>query len=242
MTMILAAHLGEYILIASDRRAMACDLQTGKMQISHDNEIKIKLWHKGAIAGSGEKVFLDRVTKHFEKAEAPPTQLNLIHTIYNELQIRINEGVPKDCLMNNSVIFSLFNGIETYLYSIQIDQFFQILIENGNEVIQPKINIIEPSDVDVACFNIPPDMSILQNFQQNLKSRTEFKDDMQFLAYYINELKKIFAHQASIDPSITASFNVFFQSCTTGESIALYINDPLLEGSVTQDLNYWNRF
>lgn len=240
--MILAAHLGEYILIASDRRAMACDLQTGKMQISHDNEIKIKLWHKGAIAGSGEKVFLDRVTKHFEKAEAPPTQLNLIHTIYNELQIRINEGVPKDCLMNNSVIFSLFNGIETYLYSIQIDQFFQILIENGNEVIQPKINIIEPSDVDVACFNIPPDMSILQNFQQNLKSRTEFKDDMQFLAYYINELKKIFAHQASIDPSITASFNVFFQSCTTGESIALYINDPLLEGSVTQDLNYWNRF
>lgn len=242
MTMILAAHLGEYILIASDRRAMACDLQTGKMQISHDNEIKIKLWHKGAIAGSGEKVFLDRVTKHFEKAEAPPTQLNLIHTIYNELQIRINEGVPKDCLMNNSVIFSLFNGIETYLYSIQIDQFFQIFIENGNEVIQPKINIIEPSDVDVACFNIPPDMSILQNFQQNLKSRTEFKDDMQFLAYYINELKKIFAHQASIDPSITASFNVFFQSCTTGESIALYINDPLLGGSVPQDLNYWNRF
>lgn len=240
--MILAAHLGEYILIASDRRAMACDLQTGKMQISHDNEIKIKLWHKGAIAGSGEKVFLDRVTKHFEKAEAPPTQLNLIHTIYNELQIRINEGVPKDCLMNNSVIFSLFNGIETYLYSIQIDQFFQIFIENGNEVIQPKINIIEPSDVDVACFNIPPDMSILQNFQQNLKSRTEFKDDMQFLAYYINELKKIFAHQASIDPSITASFNVFFQSCTTGESIALYINDPLLGGSVPQDLNYWNRF
>ena len=59
--MILAAHLGEYILIASDRRAMACDLQTGKMQISHDHEIKIKLWHNGAISGAGEKVFLDRV-------------------------------------------------------------------------------------------------------------------------------------------------------------------------------------
>lgn len=242
MTMILAAHLGEYILIASDRRAMACDLQTGKMQISHDNEIKIKLWHKGAIAGSGEKVFLDRVTKHFEKAEDPPTQLNLIHTIYNELQIRINEGIPKDCLMNNSVIFSLFNGTETYLYSIQIDQFFQTFIENGNEVIQPKINIIEPSDVDVACFNIPPDMSILQNFQQNLKSRNEFKNDMQYMLHYVNELKKVFAHQASIDPSVTSSFDVYFQSCSTGEGIALYIENHLQDKPTTQIPNYWDRF
>ena len=81
-------------------------------------------------------------------------------------------------------------------------------------------------------------------------SKIGFGDLILLLRYFFklkvsthpNELKKIFAHQASIDPSITASFNVFFQSCTTGESIALYINDPLLEGSVTQDLNYWNRF
>lgn len=188
--MILATHLSDFVLIASDRRAMACDLQTGELQISHDNEIKIKLWHNGAIAGAGEKVFLDRVAQYFKNTDPQKKQFNELHAIYNELQIRLNEGVPKLCLANNSIIFSLFNGKETHLYSIQTENFFQTFKENGVEIIQPQLKIIAPTDVDVACFNIPPNMSNLQEFQQNLKSRTEFKDDMQFITHYIIELKK----------------------------------------------------
>lgn len=242
MTMILAIHLSEHILIASDNRCMSCDIETGKMRISHDNEVKLKTWCRGAIVGSGEKIFLDRVAQHFETTNLQNTQFNPIHTIYNELKTRLNEGVPKLCLTNNSIIFSLFNGKETHLYSIQINDFFQEFVENKVKKNQPQLKTIEPTDVEVACFNIPPDMSNLQEFQRNLKGRSEFEDDLHFMAYYIIELKKIFAHQASIDPSVTASFDLFFQSCKTGEYIALHINNPLLGMPVPQDLNYWDRF
>lgn len=240
--MILATHLGNHILMASDRRAMSCDLETGKMRISHDNEMKLKTWCRGAVAGTGEKVFLDRVTEYFEKFDPKDKQLNQMYVIYDELQARINEGIPKLCLINNSIIFSLFNGKETLLHSISMDQFFETFKENGVDMIKPKMRTIEPWVVDVTCFNIPPDMSNLQEFQRNLKGRSEFEDDLHFMAHYIIELKRIFAHQASIDPSVTASFDLFFQSCTTGESIGLHINNPLLGMPVPQDLNYWDRF
>ena len=57
MTMIISAHLGDCILIASDKRSMHCDLETGNMRLATDEEQKIKLWCRGAIAGSGETVF-----------------------------------------------------------------------------------------------------------------------------------------------------------------------------------------
>ncbi len=59
MTMIISAHLGDCILIASDKRSMHCDLETGNMRLATDEEQKIKLWCRGAIAGSGETVFLN---------------------------------------------------------------------------------------------------------------------------------------------------------------------------------------
>ena len=49
MTMIISAHLGDCILIASDKRSMHCDLETGNMRLATDEEQKIKLWCRGAI-------------------------------------------------------------------------------------------------------------------------------------------------------------------------------------------------
>ena len=65
MTMIISAHLGDCILIAADKRAMMCDLETGAMRLSHDDEQKIKLWCRGAIVGSGDTVFIDRIAQYF---------------------------------------------------------------------------------------------------------------------------------------------------------------------------------
>lgn len=242
MTIILATHLGDHILMASDRRAMFCNLETGKMRISHDNEIKLKTWCRGVIAGSGEKVFLDRVAEYFEEIRPKVNQIDPFYAVYDELQKRINEGIPKLCLINNTIIFSMFNGKGTHLYSVHTDQFFETANKKVGDIIQPEFDIFEPWDVHATCFNIPPDMSYLQEFQRHLKGRSEFKDDLHFMAHYIIELKKIFAHQASIDPSVTASFDVFFQSCSTGESIALHIDNPLLGMPVPQNLNYWDRF
>ena len=69
MTMIISAHLGDCVLIAADKRAMVCDLETGALRHHTDQEQKIRRWCRGAIAGSGETVFINRVMDYFAQLD-----------------------------------------------------------------------------------------------------------------------------------------------------------------------------
>ena len=91
MTMIISAHLGDCILIASDKRSMHCDLETGNMRLATDEEQKIKLWCRGAIVGSGETIFLDRIAQHFMNIQEDLIQLNQMDVIYEEIEKRVLE-------------------------------------------------------------------------------------------------------------------------------------------------------
>ena len=71
----------------------------------------------------------------------------------------ILEGILLKIVINNVVIFSVFDGIQTLLYSIPIKPFFNHMKKN---VIEKYIYEIKEWGVDVFCFNIPPDMSNLQ--------------------------------------------------------------------------------
>ena len=241
MTMIVAAHLGDCILIAADKRAMMCDLETGIIRLSHDDEQKIKLWNRGVIAGTGETIFINRIADYFIEFEADGRLLKQMDVIYEELEKRILEGVPKKLLINNSVIFSMFNGVETLLYLIPIEPFFKEIEKNGQTIIQPEMHQIKPYGVDVTCFNIPPDMSNLQNFQGNLRSLSSFDNELDFIAYCINQLKQVFGGHAQIDPSITTSFDLYIQSCSTGRSLALHVPNLVLGSPIPEKLNYWGR-
>ena len=241
MTMIISAHLGDCILIASDKRAMTCDLETGAMRLSHDDEQKIKIWCRGAFTGSGDTVFLDRVAKYFIDIQENDSQLKQMNVIYAEIERRVLEGVPKKILLNNVIIFSMFDGSKTLLYSIPIEPFFHHIKENGMDIIQLQMHEIKEWSVDVACFNIPPDMSSLQEFQRNLKAMESFNNSEEFIEYYIENLKQIFATHASIDPSITTAFDLYIQDSRTGESIALHIPNHVLPSNIPKNLNYWNR-
>lgn len=241
MTMIVAAHLGDCILIAADKRAMACDLETGTMRLSHDDEQKIKLWKRGVIAGTGETEFINRIADYFIQFEADGRPLKQMDAIYEEIEKRILEGVPKEVLINNSLIFSIFDGVETLLYLIPIEPFFKEIEKNGQKIIRPEMHQIRPYGVDVTCFNIPPDMSSLQNFQGNLRSLLSFDSELEFLAYYIEQLKHVFGVHAQIDPSITTSFDLYIQSCSTGQSLALHVPNLVLASPIPENLNYWDR-
>lgn len=242
MTMIVSAHLGDCILIAADKRAMACDLETGSMHPSHDEEQKIRRWSLGAIAGTGEVIFLNRVMDYFSNFQVEEQKLKQMDVIYEEIEKRLLEGVPKEALMNNSLIFSIFDGEQSRLYTIPIEPFFkEIKRKDGIEVIRPYLHEIHPWIIDVTCFNLPPDMSNLQNFQRNLRSLSSFESELSFLKYYTQQLKQVFAVQASIDPSITTSFDLYIQICATGHSLALHIENPVLSSPIPKELNYWNR-
>lgn len=117
MTMIVYAHLNDCILIAADKRALFCDIETGNMRLSHDNERKIDRWHRGAVAGTGETVLLDRIAEYFMNVPSDAQQLKQMDVIEEEIAQRVREGVPFDHL-NPTIIFSLFNGQTTQLYSV----------------------------------------------------------------------------------------------------------------------------
>ena len=239
--MIVAAHLDDCILIAADKRAMTCDLETGILRLAHDEEQKIKLWHRGAIAGTGETEFINRIADYFIQFEADGRPLKQMDAIYEEIEKRIKEGIPKEILINNSLIFSMFDGLDTLLYLIPIEPFFKEIEKNEKKIIIPKMHQIKPYGVDVTCFNIPPDMSSLQNFQSNLRSLLSFENALEFINYCITQLKQVFAEHAQIDPSITTSFDLYLQNCATGQSLALHVPNLVLASPISGNLNYLDR-
>lgn len=242
MTMIVSAHIEDCILIAADNRAMVCDVETGKLRLFSDDEKKVQKWTLGAIAGTGEKVFVDRITDYFINFKVEEKELKQMYAIYDEIEKRLLEGIPKEMLVNNTLIFSMFDGEQTHLYSIPIEPFFHEFDRgDGIKIVRPRMHTIEPWTVDVTCFNLPPDMSNLQNFQRNLKSLCHFENEFLFLDYYIEELKRVFAVQASIDPSISTSFDLYFQNCQTGQSLMLHIKNAMLPSPIPKTLNYWDK-
>lgn len=242
MTMIVSAHLGDCLLIAADKRSMTCDVATGDMRLFHDEEQKIKLWALGAIAGTGETIFLNRIMNHFANFKIEEQKFKQMDVIYEEIENRLLEGVSKEMLTNNTLIFSMFDGEQSHLYSILIEPFFKDRDRgDGVKVIRPYLHEVYPWIVDVTCFNLPPDMSSLQNFQGNLRSLSSFESEIAFLEYHIQELKQVFAIQASIDPSITTSFDLYLQICETGHSLALHVENPILASPIPKKLNYWDK-
>lgn len=239
MTMIVAAHLGDCILIAADKRSMACDIETGAVTHESDQEQKIKLWNMGAIVGTGETVFLDRVAQYFIDYQESDGLLRQMDTIQVELGNRIKEGVPPAALHHNTIIFSIFNGTETKLYSIPTNQFFDI--KDGEDKIFVGMDEIQKHTVGVTCFNLPSDLTSLCNFQKNIKPLQEFNEDRDFVLYYIKHLKEVFTTHAALDPSITTSFDLYIQSCTTVRSIAIHVQNQILPSTIPNNLNFWDR-
>lgn len=127
MTMIISAHLRDCVLIAADKRSLSCNLQTGKIKHQTDEENKIIIWPRGAFAGSGETVFLNRVADYFKNVKKDIKDLRQHDIIGNEIIRRIEDDeIPFVCLKDNIIFFSMFNGVKTLLYSIPIDSFFKI--------------------------------------------------------------------------------------------------------------------
>lgn len=231
MTMIISAHLGDCILIAADKRAMTYDLSLRLLRTSHDDEAKIKLWCRGAITGTGDSLFINRIMNYFENLTEQEQKLEQINAIQMEIERRLSEGVPKELLSNNTLIFSIFNGCRTSLYTIPIQPFFDIFKLGGSEHLRAQVNEIKEWTLEVCCLNIPSNLALLQDFQRNLRSLNSFESESHFISYYIEYLKTIFAKQASIDTSVTPSFDLYLQSCETGCSFAIHIENNFLTAS-----------
>lgn len=239
--MIVSAHLNDCILMAADKRALLCDLDTGELSLSHDAKDKINLWTKGAIAGTGENIFLTRITEYFKNIPCDALEINHMDMIQGHLIKRMLEGIPEEILKRNTIIFSMFNNRETLLYSIDSAPFFNCSEDDEQAFIEVEIQPTPPWQVLINVYNLPPDMSMFQNFQRNLKSMADFDQPNDFFNYYIQQLKIIFSTHALVDPSITPSFDLYFQSCTTGNKVIFNVESESLPMKIPDHFNYWDK-
>lgn len=204
--MTISVHLGDCLLIASDKRAMCYNVEKKELNYKNDDEEKLKLWQFGALAGTGDKIFLDRVMSKLIHIKT--NNINQNDIIYTELNARLREGVKEEHLTNNTLVLSIFNGTKANLYSIPIASFFDS---------KPELNQAKPLEVNLTCFTIPEDLSHIQNFQKNLCSLNTYENRTQFLDYYSKQFATLFQQQSKLDPTVSQSFDMYFQLCKTGE-------------------------
>jgi hypothetical protein len=176
------------------------------------------------VTTTGELIFSSRVEQHFTYDRSG--FLRQFELIYLELQRRILEGVPIEKLNHGAIIYSLFNGQNTQLFSINTASFFDVLEKDKLQCIYPNIQEIQANQLNIHCFKPPTDLALLQYFQQQLKPFHAFQHDLEAIEFYILLLKQIFIEHARLDPSITSTFDLFIQSYRTGKSLMLYVDNP----------------
>ena len=250
--MISSAHLGDCILIAADKRAMVCDLETGALRHHTDQEQKIRRWCRGAIAGSGETVFINRIMNYFIQLDESEKEIKQINVVLQELLRRVSEGVPTESLENSMITYSMFNGQKTHLYWISMQPFLELLTQFSTNYVTnspldtTSLPLLDAHEImkwnlNVSCFNLPPDMGNLQNFQKILKPLSDFETEQMFIDYYSAHLKEIFSLHAQIDPSITSSFDLYLQSCATGGSVERHVFNSIPPLEIPSNMNYWDK-
>lgn len=216
MTMIIAAHLKDHLLIAADRRAMSYDLVTGSLSFANDQQRKIQTWAGGVIAGTGEKVFLDRVILALQQFNQTITASSLLKLVMQQLALRRLDGIPITSLANNTIFITQYTGSDCLLYSIPIGALIDLDYSANSIQDEHYIHALSTYAMQVTCLNIPQDFTQLQQFQANLKPISDFDDINQALGFYGAQLDLIFKQQAAHDSSVSPDFDLYLQNCHTG--------------------------
>lgn len=209
MTLIIAAHIDDYILIASDRRAMTKNLNgDGLLIIKSNNHHKIREWSYGAIAGAGEVVLLENIKDRVCEQGNKPFDLREI--VQHEFNLRLQCGLRIDDI-KSSFFISCFNGATAQLAYVDVNE--SITFES-----------INPINIQMSVFVVTKErLNEAQHFYHQLKKHHEFRSNDEFIAYYTDLLKGFFLKQSQLDNTVTASFDLYLQSCSTGESKLIYI-------------------
>ena len=95
--------------------------------------------------------------------------------IYEEIEKRVLEDIPQKILSRNVIIFSMFDGQKTVLYSIPIEPFFQTFQEDDVYKIHPYMNEI----TELCQQDIQEEVASSQYFKNTVINN--FKDSIQTL-------------------------------------------------------------
>jgi len=203
MTFIVAIQLNDSIIIASDNKKITIS-DDGSLNISNENLSKMFPWKKGIITGTGEYYVISRSVKIFNNyKDLPPEYLSDCLDVSRRLrEFEIGKGYYQ--VVNTKLMYSSYTEKGAQLYRV--------------EAFDPKepyqVTAAEPMDITIWLFN-PSVETIAVNLQElydDLKDRSFFLNNNEWVDYYIVRLSLIFKKQSQQDYLMSQSFDIFFQS------------------------------
>lgn len=199
MTFIIAIQLEDSVIVAADNRMT---IETA----SHENRYadtlqKIRFWSKGMISGAGESQLLERVFDHFQQ-HSNPRQLPVL--LHEANQLRRLEIGQHPQLEKTRLIYSCVTptgvGLQTISYENQ----------------HIAVHSIDPMTIELFVFNqdISPIYQQLIVLQQNLRNPQQCDSLSDWINYYKKPLSVIFKQFSLADHTVSASFDIYFQTPT----------------------------
>lgn len=203
MTFIVAIQLNDSIIIASDNKNVTI-LENGTLTFPKENTSKLFPWENGIVTGTGEYYVISTAVRIFNNFKKLPSQY---FSDCLEISRKIRElEIGKDYyqVANTKLMFSEYteNGAQLY----RVESF------DPNDKYQ--VTAAEKMDITIWLFNpIIETISLnLKELYNDLKDRSFFKNNEDWINYYIDRLSPIFKKQSHQDIYMSQSFDVFFQT------------------------------
>lgn len=203
MTFIVAIQLNDSNIIATDNKKVVI-LEDGTLTFPNENISKLFPWENGIVTGTGEYYVISRAIKLFNNFKKLPPQY---FTDCLEISRNIREfEIGKDYyqVANTKLMYSTYTDNGAQLY--RVESF------DPNE--KYKVTAAEKMDITIWLFN-PKIEAITMNLKElydDLKDRSYFKNNNEWVDYYIERLSPIFKKQSQQDYLMSQSFDVFFQT------------------------------
>ncbi|MEI1703157.1 hypothetical protein V8P79_12065 [Acinetobacter baumannii] len=203
MTFIVAIQLNDSIIVASDNKKITLNPE-GSLNISTENISKIFPWKNGIITGTGEYYVISRTVSIFNNLDGLlPKYLPDCLDISRRLR-ECEIGKDYFQVASTKLMYSTYTETGAQLYRV----------EAFNPDDKYQVTAAEPMDVTIWLFS-PSIETIAVNLQElyeDLKDRSSFKNNNEWINYYIERLAPIFKKQSQQDWLMSQSFDILFQS------------------------------
>ncbi|TEU24162.1 hypothetical protein [Alkanindiges illinoisensis] len=199
MTFIVATQLEDSVVVAADNRIT---IENSLAKSRHADTLqKIRFWPQGIITGTGESLVLERIFKSFQQNNNPEQLPALLRDGCEARRLEIGEHAQ---LEKTRLLYSYTTGTGICLKTV--GRFAENIV----------VNAIEPMTMELFVFNedISPIYQELIQLQQNLRNPQQCRSTSDWMNTYIAPLTTIFKKFSQSDKTVSASFDLYFQTPT----------------------------
>lgn len=197
MTMIVGINLGEYIIVAADRREVL--MEDGKViSIISDQINKFVEWNGGIITGCGYVPLLRDLKSYLQTTEITNTNQIIALTKQAVSDLPLHDASWK------KQTHWMFN------YIAETENGFQCRLGYIKSTAPDEVHMLNTMTATIWAKlpDIDAQIKKLNTSLKPLLSQNKFKDNFD---YHLNLLEKLFSYAATVDQTVSTDFNYYIQ-------------------------------